>query len=92
MDLGEIMSRLAEAIKSVPVHYRDGLLGSMTTQPHPVAKAAFDMFQNLNANDLELYGPVRELELEAIEELGGFVGCRGCTGYITSGGSFIANY
>jgi hypothetical protein len=30
---------------------------------------------------------VRELELEAIEELGGFVGCRGCTGYITSGGS-----
>jgi len=37
--------------------------------------------------DLELYGPVRELELEAIEELGSFVGCRGCTGYITSGGS-----
>jgi len=87
MDLGEIMSRLTEVIKSVPVHYRDGLLGSMTTQPHPVAKAAFDMFQNLNANDLELYGPVRELELEAIEELGSFMGCRGCTGYITSGGS-----
>jgi len=87
MDLSEIMSRLTEVIKSVPVHYRDGLLGSMTTQPHPVAKAAFDMFQNLNANDLELYGPVRELELEAIEELGSYVGCRGCTGYITSGGS-----
>ncbi|WP_117354713.1 aminotransferase class V-fold PLP-dependent enzyme [Acidilobus sp. 7A] len=87
MDLSEIMTRLAEVAKSVPVHYRDGLLGSMTTQPHPIAKVAFDMFQNLNANDLDLYEPIRELEQEAIEELGSYVGCSGCRGYITSGGS-----
>jgi len=57
MDLSEIMSRLTEVIKSVPLHYRDGLLGSMTTQPHPVAKAAFNMFQNLNATTWSSMGP-----------------------------------
>lgn len=87
MDLEDIMSRLAEVAKSVPVHYRDGILGSMTTPPHPVAKVAFDMFQGLNVNDEELYRPLRKLEEEAIRELGSYLGCSGCTGYITSGGS-----
>ncbi|ADL19382.1 L-tyrosine decarboxylase [Acidilobus saccharovorans 345-15] len=87
MKLEDIMSRLAEVARSVPIHYRDGILGSMTTPPHPLAKAAFDMFQGLNVNDEELYRPLRELEEEAIKELGSYLGGSRCTGYITSGGS-----
>ncbi|MGC9072101.1 MAG: aminotransferase class I/II-fold pyridoxal phosphate-dependent enzyme [Acidilobus sp.] len=84
----DVIGRLKEIARSIPFHGRDAVLGSMTTPPNPVAKEAFEMFQFINANDLEMYRPIRELELDVIRELGGYLGCGDrCSGYVTTGGS-----
>ena len=85
--LAEVLRRLQEVYEKVPKHAKDDILGSMTTQPHPLALMAYQMFQNFNVNDEVLYSPLRELEEEAVRMMGEFVGCRGCTGMITTGGT-----
>ena len=82
-----VLRRLQEVYESVPKHLKDDVLGSMTTQPHPLALIAYQMFQPFNVNDEVLYSPLRRLEEEAVRSMGEFVGCRNCTGMITTGGT-----
>ncbi len=80
--LGEVLERLA----GLPRH-EDGILGSMTTSPEPVVASLFRRFMFVNANDPWLFPEVRELEEEAVAMLGEVLGCGGCSGMITSGGT-----
>ena len=82
-----VLRRLQELYEKVPKHAKDDVLGSMTTQPHPLALVAYQMFQPFNVNDEVLYSPLRQLEEEAVRSMGEFVGCRNCTGMITTGGT-----
>lgn len=85
--LTEVLRRLQEIYGRVPKHAKDDILGSMTTQPHPLALMAYEMFQPFNVNDEVLYSPLRGLENEAVRSMGELVGCSGCTGMITTGGT-----
>ncbi len=82
----EVLRTLREIARSLPTHFT-GFVGSMTTVPHPLAKQVFVEFMEFNANDLETYSALRELEREAVEMLGEVLGREGCDGMITTGGS-----
>ncbi len=82
-----ILRRLHGVLKRVPDHYTGGILGSMTTPPHPLGSLVFQLFHLYNINDLELFAELRELEEEAVSMMGEIMGCEGCTGMVTSGGS-----
>ncbi len=81
-----ILREILERTSSMPRH-EDGILGSMTTAPEPEATAVFRRFIHVNANDPWLYPAVSELEKEAVAMLGEVLGCSGCSGMITSGGT-----
>lgn len=83
----DILRRLHDVLRRVPDHYTGGILGSMTTPPHPLGLLVFQLFHLYNINDLELFAELRRLEEEAVSMMGEIMGCRGCTGMVTSGGS-----
>ncbi len=82
-----VLRRLYAVLRRVPDHYTGGILGSMTTPPHPLGSLVFQLFHLYNINDLELFAELRRLEEEAVSMMGEIMGCRGCTGMVTSGGS-----
>ncbi len=82
----EILKYLRSLLRKMPTHFT-GFIGSMTTVPHPLAKQAFIEFMELNANDIGTYPELRELEEEAVAMMGEIMGCKDCTGMITTGGS-----
>ena len=82
-----ILRRLRSILGKLPDHYTGGILGSMTTPPHPLGAAVFQLFHLYNINDIELFAELRKLEVEAAAMMGEIMGCRACTGMVTSGGS-----
>ncbi len=85
-DWVDVLREILERTSGMPRH-EDGILGSMTTAPEPEAVAVFRRFIHVNANDPWLYPAVSELEKEAVAMLGEVLGCSGCSGMITSGGT-----
>ena len=87
IDWHEVLHKLISMVHRLPNHLEHGIIGSMTTFPHPLAQFVYSMYQLFNANDVALYSEVRNLELEAVEMLGEILGCENCVGMITTGGS-----
>lgn len=85
-DWAEVIREALERLSGLPRH-EDGVLGSMTTSPEPVTASLFQRFMFVNANDPWLFPAVSELEKEAVAMLGEVLGCQGCSGMITSGGT-----
>lgn len=85
-DWASVLREAVERLRGVPRH-EDGVLGSMTTPPDPVIRSLFMRFMFINANDPWLFPAVREMEEEAVGMLGEVLGCSGCSGMITSGGT-----
>lgn len=85
-DWAEVLREVLERLSGMPRH-EDGILGSMTTPPEPIIASVFRRFMFVNANDPWLFPAVSELEEEAVAMLGEVLGCSGCSGMITSGGT-----
>ncbi len=87
LDWRDVLRTLFDYLRKVPNHLEHGVVGSMTTFPHPLAQLAYYLFQIFNANDVALYREIRKLELDAISMMGEILGCENCIGMITTGGS-----
>jgi tyrosine decarboxylase/aspartate 1-decarboxylase len=59
----------------------------MCTAPHPVAKAAHNLFLNSNLGDPGLFKGSQRLEKEAVRKLGALLNCESSVGFIVSGGT-----
>ncbi len=64
------------------------ILGSMCTQPHPIAKKAYIEFLETNLGDPELFPGTRKIELEYISFISNLLNApKAASGLIGSGGS-----
>ncbi|WP_440059839.1 pyridoxal-dependent decarboxylase [Thermogladius sp. 4427co] len=61
----------------------ESILGSMTTQPLPIALYAFTLFSHTNLADIELFPPLKEMEVEVLEYMKRLYGSG--VGYVTAG-------
>jgi len=68
--------------------YKSGkIIGSMCTQPHPLAREAFSRYLEKNMGDLGLFPGVAELEKETISMLGAMMSNPNAVGHIVTGGT-----
>lgn len=75
-------------IRDEDAHYEDGgILCSMCTSPHPVAKRAHEMFLSSNLGDSGIFRGSQRLEKETIQKLANLLNCPTSTGFIVSGGT-----
>ena len=64
------------------------ILGSMCTQPHPIAKKAYMNFLETNLGDPELFPGAKEIETKIIAFISGLLNApKTATGLIGSGGT-----
>lgn len=64
------------------------ILGSMCTQPHPIAREAYTKFLETNLGDPELFPGAKEIELKYISFVSSLLNAPGSyTGQIVSGGT-----
>jgi tyrosine decarboxylase/aspartate 1-decarboxylase len=69
-------------------HYSDGhILCSMCTEPHPVAKKAYQLYFDSNLGDQGLFPASAEIEREVIADLSGLLHGDGAAGFVVSGGT-----
>jgi tyrosine decarboxylase/aspartate 1-decarboxylase len=59
----------------------------MCTQPHSIAKKAYDLFFETNLGDQGLFPAVAQLEKEVIAQLSDLLNGKGICGFIVSGGT-----
>lgn len=64
-----------------------GILSSMCTKPHPIAKKAYQMFLETNLGDAGLFPGTKQLEIEAVQMLGSLLNNPKAVGFIVSGGT-----
>ncbi|MCW4030340.1 MAG: tyrosine decarboxylase MfnA [Candidatus Bathyarchaeota archaeon] len=68
--------------------YRSGrILCAMCTQPHPIAKKAYQMFLDSNLGDIALFAGSAQIEKEAIADLSKLLHSPSTAGFIVSGGT-----
>ncbi|HJZ11282.1 MAG TPA: tyrosine decarboxylase MfnA, partial [Acidobacteriota bacterium] len=68
--------------------YEDGgILCSICTSPHPLAKRAHQMFLNSNLGDSGIFSGSQRLEKEVVHKLAALLHCRTNAGFIVSGGT-----
>ena len=68
--------------------YENGkILCSMCTNPHPIAKKAYQIFLNSNLGDPGLSKGSAQLEKEVIKEMSTLLQCKNAIGFIVSGGT-----
>lgn len=71
----EVVKKLIDYWIRTPKH-RDGLiLGSMTTQPHPLAQYAYNLFMHTNYSDPVIFPVLKEFEeqvFNGLREIYGF--------------------
>lgn len=63
------------------------ILGSMCSEPHPVAKKVYRKFISTNVGDPGLFPNLKQLENEYIKELGKMLGNSFAEGMVVTGGS-----
>ncbi len=83
--IAEIMAKLIKLYKETPKHWEGGILGSMTTTPHPIAVYAYLLFIHTNYSDKIVFPTLKYFEEELISDLNKYYG--GLTGLLTSGGT-----
>jgi tyrosine decarboxylase/aspartate 1-decarboxylase len=59
----------------------------MCTQPHPIAKKAYQMFLDTNLGDTALFAGSAQMEKEVIADLAKLLHCPSTAGFIVSGGT-----
>jgi tyrosine decarboxylase / aspartate 1-decarboxylase len=75
-------------LQALDQKYADGkILCSMCTQPHPIAKKAYEMFFNSNLGDLGLFPGSAQIEQEVIKDLATLLHGTNAAGFIVSGGT-----
>jgi tyrosine decarboxylase / aspartate 1-decarboxylase len=75
-------------IREEDARYEDGgILCSMCTDPHPLAKRAHQMFLNSNLGDSGIFPGSQRLEKEVIQKLATLLHCQTNAGFIVSGGT-----
>lgn len=68
--------------------YSDGrILCSMCTEPHPVAKKAYQLFFESNLGDQALFPATAQIEHEVIVQLSDLLHGGGAAGFVVSGGT-----
>jgi tyrosine decarboxylase / aspartate 1-decarboxylase len=68
--------------------YSDGrILCSMCTEPHPVAKKAYQLFFESNLGDQALFPAAAKIEREVIAQLGSLLHGDSALGFVVSGGT-----
>ena len=83
----EILKEL-EYYQKQDYKYKDGkILGSMCTEPHPLAKKVFIKFLDSNLGDPGLFPGTKTLEDKTIKLLGEMLGLKNATGNIVTGGT-----
>jgi len=80
-----IMKTLLELYYNTPKHYEGRILGSMTTQPHPLAVYAYTLFIHTNYSDPVIFNSIKRMEEDLINDLVKYYG--GEVGFVTSGGT-----
>lgn len=63
------------------------ILGSMCSEPHPIAKKVYRRFISTNVGDPGLFPNLKQLENEYIKQLGKLLGNDNAEGMVVSGGS-----
>ena len=87
MGLPELVEELLKYHR-MDEHFSKGrILGSMCTEPHPVARAAHMLFIEANLGNPRLYRGTASMEKEVIGDLGRLMGLDEPAGYILSGGT-----
>ncbi|HLB99782.1 MAG TPA: tyrosine decarboxylase MfnA [Candidatus Bathyarchaeia archaeon] len=75
-------------IREEDARYDDGgILCSMCTSQHPLAKRAHQMFLNSNLGDSGIFPGSQRLEKEVVYKLAALLHCRTNAGFIVSGGT-----
>jgi tyrosine decarboxylase/aspartate 1-decarboxylase len=83
----EVLKKLKQA-KQLDQQYENGkILCSMCTNPHPIAKKAYNMFLNSNLGDMGLFSGSAQLEKEVVSLLVGLLHGEGGCGFLVSGGT-----
>lgn len=68
--------------------YSDGrILCSMCTEPHPVAKKAYQLFFESNLGDQALFPASAQIEREVVAQLSSLLQGSGAAGFVVSGGT-----
>jgi tyrosine decarboxylase/aspartate 1-decarboxylase len=81
--LKELEQRLAKDFT-----YESGMIiGSMCSNPHPLARKVFAWYLEKNLGDVGLFPAVAELEAEAIQMIGSLLSNRNPAGHIITGGT-----
>lgn len=80
-----ILKEINELFERIPKHVDGGILGSMTTWPHPIGAEVFAKFIHVNGNDPVVFGAVEEYERKLISEVGSLFDAD--HGLFTSGGT-----
>ena len=87
------LSRKAVLVELSRIHnldkrYDDGrILCSMCTEPHPIAKKAYQLFLSSNLGDPGLFPGSVQLEKDVINNLAALLHGEGCVGFVVSGGT-----
>jgi len=69
-------------------HYIQGrILCSMCTQPHPIAKEAYNLFFESNLGDQGLFPAAAEIEREVVAQLSKLLNSQTACGFIVTGGT-----
>lgn len=68
--------------------YESGrIIGSMCTNPHPLARKVYSRFLETNLGDSGLFPAIAELEREAVNMLGNLLSNSEASGHIVTGGT-----
>ena len=68
--------------------YESGrIIGSMCSNPHPLARKVYARYLEKNLGDVGLFPAVAELEEEAIQMIGSFLSNREASGHVITGGT-----
>ncbi len=83
----EVINEL-KRIHNFDHQYSDGkILCSMCTQPHHIAKKAYEMFLESNLGDPGIFPGTAQLEKEVISDLATLLHDKNCRGFVVSGGT-----
>src|ERR1039458_1573769 len=90
--IGEVLKALAHRLGDNYPYFHPLYAGQMLKPPHPVARAAYALAMNLNPNNHARDGgrASSEMEIEAVQGIGGMFGWTEFLGHLTSSGT-LAN-
>jgi glutamate/tyrosine decarboxylase-like PLP-dependent enzyme len=88
--MAEVLEATAHRLGDNYPYFHPLYAGQMLKPPHPVARAAYALAMKINPNNHARDGgrASSEMEVEAVGEIAGMFGWKGCLGHLTSSGTW----